>query len=101
MGKRNVISEATCRYCGKKFVPAAEHALKDTYGMYCKPTCYLKGENLSKGRCRRVLAFKGDYVETYSSAVNAARKLGLEPKSIRKSCRDGSTYKGYTWKYEE
>lgn len=101
MGKWNIIPEATCRYCGKKFVPAIEHALKDTYGVYCKPTCYLKGENLSKRKCRRVFAFKGDYVETYSSAVNAARKLGLEPKMIRKSCRDGSTYNGYTWKYEE
>lgn len=67
----------------------------------CKPTCYLKGDKLSKSHSRKVLCFKGDDVEIYGSAVTAARKLGGEPKMIRKACREGINYLGYQWKYEE
>lgn len=95
------IVEVTCRYCGKKFVPAPQHALKDTYGQYCKPTCFLHRDELKKPRSKRVFAFSGDEVEIFSSATVAASKLGGEAKLIRDACRKGTTYKGYTWKYEE
>lgn len=95
------IVERKCRYCGKKFVPAPKHALKDTYGLYCRPTCYLHRGELRVPRCKRVFAFRGDQVEIFSSATMAADQLGTEPKLIRKACKDGLTHKGYTWKYEE
>ena len=98
--KWTVIQEATCRYCGRKFVPAVEHALKDNYGIYCKPTCYLKGANLKKSSSRRVIGCKGDTEEIFSSAKGAAEMVGCEPKSIRKSCLDGTSCKGYLWRYE-
>ena len=98
--KWDVISEATCRYCGRKFVPAAEHALKDNYGIYCKPTCYLKGGNLKKSNCRRVVAIRDGIYTVYRSAVTAANELGLETKMIRDACRNGKPYRGYEWQYE-
>lgn len=91
-----------CRYCGKKFVPAPQHALKDTYGMYCKPTCYLHGANLTKSNCKVVLMYRGDeLLEEFKTATAAAQWVSGEPKLIRDACRKGTKYKGYTWKYEE
>ncbi len=100
MDRCNDIPEKTCRYCGKKFPPASQHALKDGYGYYCKPTCYLHRHELKAPRSRRVIATQGDKVEIYGSAKVAADQMGVEPKAIRKACHDGTTCKGYTWKYE-
>ena len=100
MDKWNNIPEATCRYCGKKFSPAPQHSMKDTYGYYCKPTCFIHRHELKVPRCKRVIATRGDKVEIFSSAKVAADRLGTEPKAIRKACNDGTTCKGYTWKYE-
>lgn len=101
MGGWNIIPEAKCRYCGRTFVPAPYHALKDTNGVYCKPTCFLHRDELNKRKKKRVLAFRGDEVEVFKSASDAAMKLGSDPKVIRKACRNGEKHKGYTWKYEE
>jgi len=95
------ISEAKCRYCGRTFVPAPHHALKDTNGLYCKPTCFLHRDELHKRKKKRVLAFRGDEVEIFKSATDAANQFGTDAKVIRNACHNGEKYRGYTWKYEE
>ena len=101
MGGWNIIPEATCRWCGKKFVPAPYHALKDTYGVYCKPTCYLHGAELTAPKKKKVLAICGYEVKRFKSAREAAERFGSDPKVIRKACRNGERHKGYIWTYEE
>lgn len=40
------IPEKYCAKCGKRFIPAPEHALKSGRKFYCKPTCYLHRNDL-------------------------------------------------------
>jgi hypothetical protein len=102
MVRCNEIPERTCRYCGKKFVLASHHSLKDSYGFYCKPTCYLHRHELKKTKYKKVEAWKdGELVEVFSSPTVAAHALGTEPKRITAACREGTTYRGYTFKYKE
>lgn len=101
MDRCNNIVQVTCRYCGKKFFPAPQHALKDKYGLYCKPTCYLHGANLTKSNSKVVLMYRGDeLLEKFKTSKDAAQFVGGEPKLVRDACRQGTKYKGYTWKYE-
>lgn len=101
MVRCNDIPEKICRYCGKKFPPAPQHSLKDTYGYYCKPTCFLHRDELKKRKARRVIAMCGDRVETFKSATDAANQFGTSQKIIRNACRNGEKYRGKLWKYEE
>lgn len=91
-----------CRYCGKEFVPAPQHALRDTYGFYCKPTCFLHRDELKKKRGKRVQMYRGDeLLEVFKTSTAAAQWVAGEPKLVRDACRRGTKYKGYSWKYEE
>lgn len=100
MNCKDLIPEYQCAYCGRMFVPASQHALKDSYGVYCKPTCYLHRHELVKRNIKSVIAYRDGVATVYRSAVTAANELGFETKMIRDACRTGNAYRGYTWAYE-
>ena len=94
------LRETTCVYCGRVFIPATHHALKDERGKYCKPTCFLHRHELAKPKTKSVIAYRDGVGTVYRSAVTAANELGLETKMIRDACRTGNAYRGYTWAYD-
>lgn len=96
-----IISEAKCRYCGRMFVPASHHALRDTYGLYCKPTCFLHRDEVNKRKTKKVEQIKnGEVVKVHASAVEAAMQFYCDPKLIRYAIKDGTTYRGFIWRYK-
>ena len=100
MNYKDPLAEYPSAYCGKMFVPASQHAMKDERGKYCKPTCFLHRHELAKSKCRSVIALRDGIATVYRSAVTAANELGMETKMIRDACRTGKPYRGYEWQYE-
>ena len=95
--------EDVCAKCGKVFIPASHHALKDEYGKYCKPTCFLHRKDDRKKACEKMVVQYGDdgkEVRRFKSATAAAMFVGTDPKMISSACRNGAKCKGFTWKYE-
>ena len=96
------LEEKKCPLCGKKFVPAPQHALRDARGFYCKPTCFLHRDELHVRKRKKVRMYKGEeFVKEFNSATAAAHHFNTNPKCIGTACRQGTTYRGYTFKYEE
>lgn len=96
-----VIAEAKCRYCGRVFVPAPYHALKDSNGLYCKPTCFLHREELYEKKKKAVIAVRGDEIKRFKSVREASDTFDSDPKTIRRACKTGERHKGYVWEYEK
>lgn len=101
MNCKDPLEEYKCAYCGRTFVPASQHSMKDERGKYCKPTCFIHRHELVKRNIKSVIAYRDGVGTVYRSAVTAANELGLETKMIRDACRTGNAYRGYTWKYEK
>lgn len=96
--------EETCAYCGRTFIPASHHALKDEYGKYCKPTCFLHRKDNRHNPCEKLVVQynkDGNAIRQFKSATAAALFVGTDPKTISKACRTGATHGGYIWKYEK
>lgn len=104
--------EVICAKCGKKFIPAPQHAYRDEKGFYCSWTCFnhrkdkdkIKGRGKSRSMfAKRVLMCdrNGLILREFTSALNAAEYLGYCAKCIRDACRESKIYRGYLWKYEE
>ena len=99
--------EVTCAHCGKSFLPAPQHAMKDGRGLYCKPTCWLHRNDGVKKPCgsgrkaSKVAQYTkdGDLVKVYDSAKEIERILGYDAKSIRAYIYKKSPYKGFVWKF--
>lgn len=99
------ITERGCSRCGKIFIPAAYHAYKDRYGLYCSWTCYNhreEGRDTGRRAFKRVLQYDTDgrLIREHGSATDAAEHTGLVFKNIQRACRTHEPYKGYIWNYE-
>lgn len=99
--------EVTCAHCGKSFILAPQHALRDGKGFYCKPTCFLhRNDNVKKpcgsGRkASKVAKYTkaGDLVQVYESAKEAERLEGYDAKGIMSCIYNKKPYKGFMWEY--
>ena len=101
------IIEKQCRKCGKTFIPAPQHALKDSNGLYCSCTCFLHrndGAKKPKPKVRKMVAQYtkgGEFIQTFKSAAKAAESLKGNPSGLSRACRNHTSYHGYIWKYIE
>lgn len=63
-----------------------------------------RSKNVGKYSSKEVIRYdlEGNYIDEWSSASEAARKLGYNVASICKSCKGNIiTYKNYIWQYKE
>lgn len=100
------MTEVKCQKCGKMFIPAPMHSLRDDRGFYCKPTCFLHRQmprGRRHGNCKTVAMCDrdGNVIRTFPSALNAAEHIGADVKGLREACIDKSMCRGYRWKYVE
>lgn len=99
------MEECICPTCGKKFIPAPQHALRDDKGFYCKCTCFLhRPKKAPRGKKRRKVeqyTADGVLVNTYASLTQAYQYSGHWMKGIQKACQDGTEYCGFRWKYAD
>lgn len=100
------MTEVKCQKCGKMFIPAPMHSLRDEKGFYCKPTCFLHRDRLKEGRhgnCKEVAMCDREWnvIETFPSALKAAEHFGVEVKTLRAACIEKCLCRGYLWKYVE
>ena len=102
-----MFAEKKCVKCGKMFIPASQHALVDSRGAYCKPTCWIhrdddRTDGRKVGRCTYAVkqyTREGELVATYDSAAMAGDAMGCVPSTIAEACRSGRPYHGFLWKY--
>ena len=101
------ISERRCGRCGKSFIPAPQHALKDARNVYCSCTCFMHRKDGTKkkkvGSKRRVEQYTkdGEYIQTFIDSETAAKSVNCAQNSIMAACRKGKSCRGYMWKYTE
>ena len=100
--------ETRCPHCGRMHIPAPQHAMVDSRGAYCKPTCWLhRNDNVRDKRRyngkKRVIqrTLDGVIVKVFESAHDAAEAVGGIYQSVAKACREGVKCYGYYWSYEE
>lgn len=101
--KYEPLVEEKCARCGKMFIPASHHALKDEYGKYCKPTCFLHRNDNRRNPCEKMVVQydkDGNEIRRFKSATAAALYVGTDPKTISAACRNGSRHGGCYWRYE-
>ena len=99
--------EARCPHCGKWFIPAPQHAMRDSRGAYCKPTCWIHRndgiENSYKRKGQKVIQcnLDGAVVKMFDTLAEAGRSLYCSAQSIGRACRHKEVYRGYKWRYAE
>jgi hypothetical protein len=105
MGVTRMI-EQKCATCGKAFIPAPQHALRDERGFYCKPTCFLHRAKAKKPCGRGRTAHKvaqytkdGKIVKVYESAKQIEVELGFDAKNLRAHIYQKRPYRGYVWEF--
>lgn len=97
--------EESCRKCGKMFIPAPMHSLRDDKGFYCSCTCFLHRErpkNNSRGKCKKVAMCDRHWneIKAFPSVTKAAEYVGVEPVTIRAACVEERMSQGFLWKYK-
>ena len=98
--------EVSCRKCGKMFIPAPMHSLKDGYGFYCSCTCFLHREmsKVSLRGNRKTVAMCDRHwneIKTFPSATKAAEYVGVAPNTLCMAIRENRMSQGYLWKYKD
>lgn len=99
--------EAICPKCGKRFVPAPQHAHVDHRGAYCKPTCWLHRddgvEDKRKTKGQKVVQYNldGTVVATFDTLNEVALVLNCSPQRVSLACRNKTEFRGYKWRYAE
>lgn len=99
--------ESKCRTCGRLFIPAPEHALKDCRGIYCKPTCFLnRPAPPPKGSGRKTkpveqCTLDGEVIAIYPGAFQAEVETGLLKSGIVRAITKKMVYHGYIWRYKD
>lgn len=97
--------ETKCPKCGKRFVPAPQHAHVDYRGAYCKPTCWLHRddgvENKRKLKGQKVVQYNpdGTIVNSFDTITEAALTLKCSTYRISLACRNKAEFRGYKWRY--
>lgn len=98
--------EKKCPKCGKMFIPAPMHSLRDVNGFYCSCTCFLHREipkvNLRGNRKTVAMCDRyGNEIKIFPSDTKAAAYVGIEPNSLRLAIKENRMSMGYFFKYAE
>ena len=98
--------EVSCRKCGKMFIPAPMHSLRDAKGLYCSCTCFLHREMPkvnSRGNRKKVVMCDRYWneIKTFPSATKAAEYVGVEPNTLGMAIREKRMSQGFLWVYKD
>jgi hypothetical protein len=96
--------EARCRTCGRLFILAPEHAMIDSRGAYCKPTCWLHRPPQTKGKGRTAkkveqCTLDGELIAVFDSSYQADIETGLLKSGIERAIKSGNAYHGFIWRH--
>lgn len=100
------MTEVKCQKCGKMFIPAPMHSLRDDKGFYCSctrflhreiPKVNLRGNRKTVAMCDRY----GNEIKTFPSATKAAEYVGVEPVTIRVAIKEKRMSQGFLWMYKD
>lgn len=102
------INDRTCPVCGRNFIPAAYRSFKYNGVLVCRETCRLKAERESLSLKRDpklkpvdMYDISGAFLDSFSSAKDAASMLHIPENCIRRCCRgEVSRVGGVVFRYK-
>ena len=98
------MKDVACAKCGKMFIPAIEHAYKDSRGVYCTWHCFNhRNDGKKDSQEKPVIQYSksGEFIKEYKNPAEAARSVGCDVYLLTRCCRrETKSTGGYMWRYK-
>lgn len=98
------IDDPKCVVCGKTFIKY--RGRQYAYGNCCSYPCYMHRDDnktIPNGKPVNQYTEDGYFIQTFKSAVEAAKEIGLKKADNIRDCCNGKTKKsaGFIWRWKE